>query len=142
MRSYVVVVGLFFFGSFVVIAVSQLLFQQMAFLPAFILTYIVLAGIGIVMRKMRRRQVSGNVVYYLKAFATDSSLVTDFAITATTLDWSALRLVLRTTDVVVLRRREWIQFIVARRDMFASDADWKRFNELLERKADAAQAKQ
>ncbi len=142
MRSYVVVVGLFFFGSFVVIAVSQLLFQQMAFLPAFILTYIVLAGIGIVMRKMRRRQVSGNVVYYLKAFATDSSLVTDFAITATTLDWSALRLVLRTTDVVVLRRREWIQFIVARRDMFASDADWKRFNELLERKADAEQAKQ
>ena len=132
MRSYVVIVGIFLFGSFVVLAVSQLLFQQMAFLPAFILTYIVLAGIGIAMRKMRRRDVNGDVVYYLNAFATDSSLVTDFAITATTVDWSALRLVLRTTDVVVLRRREWIQFIVARRDMFASDADWQRFNELVD----------
>jgi hypothetical protein len=137
LRSYVVVVGLFFFGSFVVIAISQLLFQQMAFLPAFILTYIVLAGIGIAMRKMRRRGVNRDVVYYLNAFATNSSLVTDFAITVTTVDWSALRLVLRTTDVVVLRRREWIQFIVARRDMFASDADWKRFNEFVERKAGA-----
>lgn len=128
LRSYAVVAGLVFFGSFVVIAISQSVFQQIAFLPAFFLIYAVLAGIGFAFRKMQRRRIKSDVIYYLDAFATDSSLVTDFVITTTRIDWSALRLVLRTTDVVVLQRREWIQFIVARRDMFASDTDWQRFN--------------
>ncbi len=132
LRSYAVVAGLFFFGSFVVIAISQSVFQQLAFLPVLILIYAALAGIGFALRKLRKRNVRSNAIYYLVAFATDTSLVTDFVITTTTVDWSALRLVSRTKDRVVLGRREWIQFIVARRDMFASDADWQRFNELVD----------
>lgn len=131
LRTYAVVAGLFFFGSFVVIAISQSVFQQFAFLPTLILVYAVLAGIGFALRKIGRRRVKGKAVYYLDGFATDSSLVTDFVITSTTIDWSAIRLVLRASDVVVLRRREWIQFIVVRRDMFANDMDWQRFNELV-----------
>jgi hypothetical protein len=132
LRSYAVIAGLFFFGSFVVIAISQSVFQQLAFLPAFILIYAVLAGIGFAFRKLRRRNVRSNAIYYLVAFATDTSLVIDFLITTTKVDWSALRLVSRTKDRIVLQRREWIQFIVARRDMFSSEEDWQRFNELVD----------
>ncbi len=137
LRSYAVVAGLLFFGSFVVIAISQWVLQQFAFipifLPIFILIYAVLAGIGLALRKLLRRSVKRKAIYYLDAFATDSELVTDFVITTTKIDWSALCLVMRTSDIVVLRRREWIQFIVARRDMFANEADWQRFNELVDK---------
>lgn len=133
LRSYAVVTGLFFFGSLVVIAVFKAAFQQMPFLPALILVYITLAIIGVALRIRLRQTARSRRVYYLQAFATESSLVTDFAITTTRVDWSGLRLVRHPPDRLVLRRREWNQFIVVRRDMFGSDQDWQRFRSLAER---------
>jgi multisubunit Na+/H+ antiporter MnhB subunit len=128
-RTQIVNAILYTLAGLVVVGISLVVFQQVAMLPIIVVVYIIAA---IAFGKMRHSKNSSGAVYYLKAFATESSIVTDFAVTTTEVSWSALQPVLRTDNVVSLRRREWIQFIVARRNMFASDEAWDRFNQLVD----------
>jgi hypothetical protein len=132
-RSYVVVGALFCGGAFIVAGVSKLLLQQFAFLPAFLVIYVAMAAIGIAVRKRRRGMPSSGAAYFLNAYATESSMVSDFAITTTEVAWSALELVVRTDDFIAFRRSPRNRFILARRDMFEGEQDWKRFNGIVDK---------
>jgi hypothetical protein len=127
-------VALFCSGAFIVAGVSNLIFQQFAFLPAFLTLYFVLAATGIAVRKRRRSKSNNNVVYFLNAYATESSIVTDYGITTAEVAWSALQLVMLSDDFIALRRRQWLQFILARRDMFSDEEQWQRFGDLVNEK--------
>ncbi len=124
LRTNMVIAGLLVFGGMLLAAISELIFGSIALLPGLALAY---AASGYLFGRIRRLKPDGNSVYYMNAFATESKFVSDFAITTTTVAREALRLTMRTDDLIVLRRREWVQFIIARRDMFASDQDWERF---------------
>lgn len=132
LRFYLVMSGLLFFGALVVIPIAGALVREMSFLPGLVAAYAAMAVVGLGIRRFWRGGRRNTPIYYLDAFATEESLVTDFVITSTQIDWSGLCLLSQTDDCVVLRRREWVQFIFARRDMFSSEGQWRRFNSLVE----------
>jgi hypothetical protein len=129
LRTYVVNTVLVTHVGLVLAGLSQLFLEQALALPIVVLFYVVVTA---VLGRWRGRD-GRVIVNYLNAFATESSVVSDFAVTTAEVSWSALQPVLRTDDVVVLQRRQWIQFIVARRNMFASDEAWQRFNGWVDR---------
>lgn len=124
-RTYVVNTILIVSIGVILSGISLLVFRGLMTLPIVVSLYIVAA----VFFGRWRNKSSPALVNYLNAFATEASIVSDFALTTADVPWSALQLVLRNNDTVVLRRREWIQFVVARRRMFASDEAWRQFND-------------
>jgi hypothetical protein len=137
-RSYVVVIALLFSGAFIVTGVSNVVFQQFAFLPVFLTVYLVLAAIGIAIRVKLRGKFSDKVVYFLNAYATESSVVSDFGITTADVAWPAFRLVIRTGDFIALRRQGG-QFLLARADMFSDQQQWQRFGDWVSAKSASKQ---
>lgn len=131
-RAYIVLSMLFFFGALFIAGISMAVFQQVLLLPALAILYIIA---GALMGRLRRHKFDAQAVYYLKAIADQEGVTTDFEITTTTIPWHALMPTVWTADAVVLQRRDWQQFIVARRDMFADHQQWLRFNGLLEQHA-------
>ena len=124
-RTYVVNTILIVHIGLILAGVSLLVFRGLLTLPIVVSLYIISA---IFFGRWRSRE-SHAIVNYLNAFATPSSIVSDFAVTTADVPWSSLQVVLRTDDTVVLRRREWIQFVVARRKMFDSDDSWQQFKD-------------
>ena len=130
-RSHAVVMGLILSGSFIIAGLSDLLFDQFTFLPIFLVIYAGLAAAGIAVRGRRGRMTSDGVVSYLKAYASRSSVLLDYGVTVCEIDWSRLQVTSQDDSVIVLRRRDVGQFIVARRDMFASSVDWEAMKQLV-----------
>jgi hypothetical protein len=138
LRSQLVIAGLFSSGCAILIGVSNLAFRQFAFLPMMLISYVALMLIGFLVRRFRGYRQRDSVIYYLQAYATEASIISDFEITSTELPWSELDLVRRSSASIALQRRSWTQFIVASRDMFADETDWQHFNERVDRKCGAA----
>lgn len=127
LRTHFVIYSLVGFGGVLLAGCSGLLFEQVAILP-------VLAGLYFVAAILigRRRQALGGEVFYLKGYAFDDGLVTDFGLAVSETTWPGLKRLTQDEDRMVLRRQNIDHFIIIRRDMFEDETAWDRFRVLID----------
>ncbi len=129
-RTHLVIYGLVAFAGLILAGCSGVLFRQVAILPVLVAIYVIAAiGLG-----RRRHRGSGDVIFYLRGYALDSSIVTDFGLAVSDTEWAGLSMVADEDQHVVLRRCSIHNFIVIRQDMLADEATWIQFRELLRKK--------
>ncbi len=132
-RAKLVLGSLVACGALILAGASSIFFDRVAFLLGLAILYAVLAALGIAFR-LRRRGTSRSMVYFMHAWATEVSIVIDYGVTVTEVKWQALRVALRNPSMMVLQRRDSIQVVIVRRDMFENDTEWKRFCVLVTQK--------
>ncbi len=131
LRTYLVIYGLVAFVGLILAGCSGLLFEQIAIIPVLVTIYFVAA---IAIGRRRRRGTSGDVIFYLRGYALQSSIVTDFGLAVSETVWPGLAMVVNQEQHVVLRRCGINNFVVIRNDMFADEDDWGRFRRLVREK--------
>lgn len=136
LRTHVVNYGLTVFAGLLLAGCSGLIFSHLAVLPVLVGIYL-LAAIALGRRRQARR---GQVIFYLRGYASDESLVTDFGLAVSETKWQGLSEAGNQPDCVVLKRDRINNFIVIRRDMIAEESSWNRFREMVRAKSDATTA--
>lgn len=127
-RTYAVIYGLVACAGLVMAGCSGLLFDQIALLPMLVGLYVLIA----IAWGRRRRARSRDVVFYLRGYASQACLATDFGLAVSETQWPGLRVVAAEQRHIVLQRIDQSNFIVIRHDMFSEESNWDRFRQLVE----------
>ncbi len=83
----------------------------------------------VLLRQRRRAKFSSadHLLYYLIAFATNEGITTDFFVSVTTVAWSELAVKAAAADRMLIGRKGSQKVLLARQDMFSSEAQWQEF---------------
>jgi hypothetical protein len=133
LRTHLVNYGLTAFAGLLLAGCSGLIFSHLAVLPVLVGVY-VLVTIALGRRRRARR---GQVIFYLRGYASDESLVTDFGLAVSETKWQGLSGAGNQPDYVVLKRDRINNFIVIRRDMIPDESTWNRFRDMVREKSEA-----
>ena len=133
LRTHLVNYGLTAFAALMLAGCSGLIFSHLAVLPSLVAIYLLVA----VAMGRRARARRGQVIFYLRGYASQESLVTDFGLAVSETKWPGLTAAGNQPDCVVLKRDRINNFIVIRRDMIAEGSTWNRFRDLVREKSEA-----
>ncbi|MFK8110858.1 MAG: hypothetical protein AB8B91_01570 [Rubripirellula sp.] len=130
-RSQLVIATLVTSMAAVVIGVAILIGIHFDSLLRNFVSYLVLGYVAYWVIAFLRNRGQDKPIYYVNAYADETFVVSDFGLTKTTVPWAYLGVVQQSDEMVVLQRQGWLQFTIARREMFASENLWERFRELV-----------
>ncbi len=131
LRTHLVNYGLVAFAGLLLAGCSGLIFSHLAVLPVLVGIYLLVA----IAMGRRRRARRGQVIFYLRGYASSESLVTDFGLAVSETKWHGLSEAGNQADHVVLKRDRVNNFIVIRRDMITDESTWNRFRQLVREKS-------